>query len=225
MTQAAIKGMLFDADGVVYFRDEQTLMPILDFFKGKGVTLTAGEFEAAYGRRKLDAYKGRISKDEHLRETLNHLQIQYDSLFFNQFKETFRANYAAIKLGKGIRPLFARLKQEGLKIAVITDTFSSEEQKWRWFRRIGLDTFIDVIVCSSETGFTKDEMGSYAMALRKLNLKPKEVLFVGHQEYEMEGARKAGVTAVSLVKGIKEDIYVNSTDKLIHLICGKDGYV
>jgi phosphoglycolate phosphatase-like HAD superfamily hydrolase len=56
------------------------------------------------------------------------------------------------------------------------------------------------------------------VALKKLEMAPNEVLFVGHQRYEMEGARKAHVKTVSLVKNIGEDIFVENISKIINAI-------
>ena len=105
-----------------------------------------------------------------------------------------------------------------LKIGILTDTFNSEYEKRETFKRIGLEQFIDAIVCSGETGFTKDEKESYEIMLRKLDLNPSEVLFVGHQTYEMQGARKANIKSVSIVKGIGENIHIANLSELIELV-------
>jgi len=121
-----IRGILLDAEDVIYFRDEETLMPIIDFFKKEGFPITVSEFREAYEKYKLDAYKGKISKDEHLRKTLDNLNIKHDDMFFDGFKKIFRKSYSNIKIKKQIKSLFVRLKERGLKIGILTDTFSSE---------------------------------------------------------------------------------------------------
>ena len=53
----------------------------------------------------------------------------------------------------------------------MTDTATTEEKKWEWFKKIDLAQFVDVIVCSSVTGYTKDQKEAYEEVLRKLNIK------------------------------------------------------
>ena len=213
-----IKGLLFDAEEIIYFRDEETLKPILQFFKSENFGVSCQELKKAYEKDRLDLFNGKISRDEHLIKVLENLKIKKDGLFLERFFAIFRKAYPEIKINKGIKPLFEKLKQKGIKIGIQTDTVSSEQEKWKWFKKLGLDGFIDAMSCSSETGFTKDKKEAYETLLKKLNLVAKDVLFVGHQEYEMKGAKKAGIKTVSLVKGIGEDVYVGDAKKIISLV-------
>ena len=86
------------------------------------------------------------------------------------------------------------------------------------FKKIKLDEFIDCISCSSETGFTKDDKDSFLLAAKKLGLLPSEILFVGHQKYEMDGARSAGIRSVSIIEGINEDLYVQNVGHIFKLV-------
>ena len=209
-----IKAILFDAEDIIYFRDEETMKPVTDFFRNNGFNIDFLDFKRAYEKYKLDMYKGKISRNEHLKKTLEELKIKFDDSFFQEFAEVFRQSHSNVKVNQDIKSLFERLKQKGIKIAILTDTSSSEREKRDWFRKIELDNFIDAIICSHDTSFTKDSKEPYLIALKRLNLKPHEVLFVGHCEYEMKGAKKANVKSVSLVKGIKEDIYIDNVSKI-----------
>ena len=213
-----IKGILFDAEDVIYSRDEETLKPIISFFKENGLNITTAGFRGAYEEYKLDVYNGKISKDDHLRKVLEYLKIKHDNIFFEKFANVFRQTYSNIKIKEGVKVVFEELKQKGIKIGILTDTFANEKKKWEWFREIGLDKFIDSIICSSETGFTKDKKEAYMIGIKRLGLEPNEVFFVGHQKYEMDGARKAGVKSVSIVWGIGEDMYIDNLNKIIDLI-------
>lgn len=213
-----IKAIIFDAEDVIYYRDEETLKPILDFFKEKGHDISTEQFGKALDEHRLAAYKGAISKDEHLKKTLEFLEIKFDDVFFDEFVQVFRKNFSNIKIKENISEVFEKLKSSGIKTAILTDTFASEEKKWEWFKKIDLAQFIDVIVCSSVTDHTKDEKETYKVVLQKLDLKPKEAIFVGHKEYEMQGAKLAGVKSVSIEKGIGEDYYVEDVSEILNLI-------
>lgn len=213
-----VKGIIFDAEDVIYYRDDETLKPITGFFKKRGFNVSFSDFREAYEKYKLELYKGKISKDEHLRKVLQGLNVSVDPQFFEEFASIFRKTYSVIKVNEGVKNLFESLKQKGVKIGILTDTFASEQKKWEWFKSIGLDSFIGAIICSSETGFTKDTKEAFEIALKKLNLNPNDVFFVGHQKYEMDGARKAGVKSISIVKGVGEDIYVDDIQKIKYII-------
>jgi len=213
-----IKGIIFDAEDVIYYRDDETLKPILEFFKEKGFDISSESLKHALDENKLDTFKGRISKDDHLRKTLEILQIKFDDNFFNDFAKIFREEYSNIKIKEKIHEIFETLKNQRIKIAILTDTSASEQKKQEWLESINVAQFIDVLVCSSVTGHTKDEKESYETVLQKLNLKAEEAVFVGHKEYEMQGAKLAGVKSISIEKGIGEDHYVQDISEIPNLI-------
>ena len=166
----------------------------------------------------MNLYKGKISKDEHLKKILRAFKCPSNKEFFDAFAGVFRENYSNIKINKRVRPVLNSLRKKNIKIGVLTDTFASEKKKREYFESIGLARFFDVVSCSSETGFTKDQKESYQDILRKLNLEPSESVFVGHKEYEMDGARKAKVRSISIIKGKGEDYFLSNLSKLGDLI-------
>ena len=210
-----MKGVLFDAEDVLYYRDAETLKPIISLLSKHSYSVSAEQFKDAYEKDKLSLYKGMISKDEHLKKTLEHLHIRPDDAFFHTFRDVFRSAYSEIKVAMGIKQLFKKLQLRGIKIGILTDTFPSEKKKWEWFNKIGLDGHIAAIICSSESGFTKDQKEAYDLGAKKLGLGINDVIFVGHQRYEMLGARKAGMMSVSIVKGVGEDVYLNNLHDLM----------
>ena len=213
-----IKAIIFDAEDVIYYRNEETLKPIIDFLKERDYNISVEQLKKAQDKHKLAAFKGKISKDEHLKKTLEFLNIKFDDNFFNEFAQVFRKNFSNIKIKENIAKIFEKIKSQNIKIAILTDTFTTEEKKWKWFKSINVAQFIDVIVCSSATGHTKDEKEAYEAVLQKLDLKPEEVIFIGHKEYEMQGAKLAGVKSVSIEKNIGEDYYIKDVSEILDLI-------
>ena len=213
-----IKAVIFDAGDVVYYRDEETLKPLLDFFKKNKFKIPVKVFLKAYDENSLELYKGKVSKDENLKKVLKSLKITFDNNFFSQFAKIFRECFSKIKIKDDVYETFEKIKAKGLKIAILSDAFSTEEKKWGWLRGINVAQFVDVVVCSISTGHTKDEKEAYEIVLNKLGLKPNEAIFIGHKEYEMKGAKLAGVKVISLEKGIGEDIFIDDISKLAGLI-------
>ena len=213
-----IKAAIFDAGDIVYYRDEETLKPILDILNKNGFNISAKAFLKAYDKHSLALYKGQISKDDNLKKVLKFLKIKFNERLFNQFAKVFRKNFSNIKIKENIYKIFEKIKSKGIKIAILTDTFSSEGKKWEWFKSINIAQFIDIVISSSATGYTKDEKEAYMTTLQRLNLKPKEVIFIGHKKYEMKGAKLAGVKTVSLEKGTGADYYVSDVSDILNLI-------
>ena len=58
--QNMIKAVIFDAGGVIHYRDGKTLRPITDFLKKKGYNISPDKLKKAYDEDVLSAYKGKI---------------------------------------------------------------------------------------------------------------------------------------------------------------------
>ena len=213
-----IKAIIFDAGEVVYYRDEETLKPILDFFKDNRIRVSAKQFIEAYDKHALEVYKGKISKDRHLETMLEFLKIDFDVPFFNKFAEIFRKSFSNIKINKRASETFEKIKSLGIKIGILTDTVTTEEKKWEWLKKINAARFIDAVICSSVTGHTKDEKEAYEAVLQKLKLNKEDVIFVGHKKYEMQGAKLAHIKSVSLEKDAGGDHYIIDISEVLNLI-------
>jgi len=213
-----IKAIIFDAGEIIHYRDKDTLRPLTDFLKINGYNISVNQLKKAYDEDVLSAYKGEISKDEHFKKILEFLEIKNNGKFFTEFVVMFRKYFSNTKLIKNIPHVFKTIKSNGIKIAILTDTFTTEEKKWEWFKNINIAQFIDDIFCSSVTGHTKDEKEAYETVLQRLNLKSEEVIFVGHKKYEMQGAKLAGIKSVSLEKDVGEDYYIKDISEILELI-------
>ena len=213
-----IKAIIFDAGDLVYYRDDETLKPILDFLGKNGYGISAKQFIKAYDEHALEVYKGKISKDEHLKKTLEYLKIKFDDKFFNEFAAVFRQNFSNIKIKENAHNTFEKIKSLNIKIGILTDTATTEEKKLEWLKKIDLARFVDTIVCSSVTGHTKDEKEAYEAVLNKLNISSQNAIFVGHKKYEMKGARLAGIKSVSTEKNAGGDYYIKDISEILDLI-------
>jgi 2-haloalkanoic acid dehalogenase type II len=97
----------------------------------------------------------------------------------------------------GVREGLRQLKEDGFKLAVITNSFQSSQTKLDWFAKAGIDGVWDAFVSSSESGDFKPEPGIYKAALEKLGCKPSEAAYVAHAANELEGARAVGLTTIA----------------------------
>lgn len=213
-----VKAVFFDADGVIYDRTDETMAPLLDFFRDHGCPVSRARFEAAYASLKLRVFQGTLDKSELLGRTLRVLGVEDRIPDADEFLERFRAAYSQVHVFDEILPLFGRLRARGIEIVVLTDTFSTARDKMAWFARHGLARLVSRVLASSETGLTKFQAACFTSALASAGVTKDEAVFVGHQAYEMAGARSAGVLAVSTVEGVGEDVFVRSPMQILDLL-------
>ena len=209
-----VKAVIFDAEDVIYSRNEDSFQPLVHFFKLIDQPRSYKEIRQAYEQKKVEMYKGVISKHDHFKRMLKRLNVSLSDSQFQDFQEAFVESHDNIHINPAIEPTFKTLQEKEIRIIVLSDTFASAEKKKEWFEKIGLGSYIEKTFCSSEINHTKDEKEAYEKVLQDLNVKEEEVAFVGHQAYEMLGAKSANIKAISIVKDIGEDIFVDNLQQL-----------
>jgi HAD superfamily hydrolase (TIGR01509 family) len=92
----------------------------------------------------------------------------------------------------------ARLRQAGLKLAVVSNSDGRVEQA---LEAAGLRQYFDVVIDSALVGVEKPDPRIFHAALDALGVAPDEALYVGDlYEVDVVGARAAGLDAVLLGK-------------------------
>lgn len=89
--------------------------------------------------------------------------------------------------------LAKELKEKGIKIAILSNVFEYSAEVIR--QKGGYDNF-DPVILSYEVGMAKPEKDIYLYALRKLNLKPEECIFIDDKEENLVPARELGMKTV-----------------------------
>ncbi len=83
------------------------------------------------------------------------------------------------------------------KVGLITD--ADDEMAWGIIRRLGFDSYLDVVVTSEAYGVSKPNPKLFLIAAERLGVSPVECAMIGDSWKDVEGAKKAGMKAV-LVK-------------------------
>jgi len=97
----------------------------------------------------------------------------------------------------GVRCTLARLKKQGLKLGLLSDSeLSSDEIRGQLDRFAASDTFCSV-VSSFDVGCTKPTPICYQRTLDEMGLPGREVAYVGHDPAELEGARRLGMATIA----------------------------
>jgi putative hydrolase of the HAD superfamily len=94
-------------------------------------------------------------------------------------------------------PLLESLRDQGLKLGLVSNAFDPGWLLHRDLEQMGLDQRLDFSVFSSEVGTRKPHPAIFERALEALEVDPERALFVGDRLYEdVRGAAEVGMTTV-----------------------------
>ncbi len=87
-----------------------------------------------------------------------------------------------------------RAKMAGLDVCIVTDlTAQIQHRKWL---KLDLGRYARFIVTSEEAGYEKPQPAIFNLALKKLGMKPEEVIMIGDSlSKDVEGANALGIRA------------------------------
>ena len=97
----------------------------------------------------------------------------------------------------GVHELLAELRDEGLKLAIVSNTFVPGEVLDRHLEMLGLLEFFSERIYSCDVHYRKPDGRIFRMALERAGIEASEAIFVGDSLVaDIRGARRAGMTAV-----------------------------
>jgi len=189
-----ISAVLFDAGNILYTRPRRS-DAYANFFISRGAPgLDMGASEIK--RLKLDSHEGKISEDEYYEELIRRGGIT-DNADIEHGKDIFREAMLDFEFTEGVADTLHRLKSDGLKLGVVTNTYNTTEEKLSWFRRIGIDKVWDSFATSCELKVVKPDPRIYLAALKPFDGEPRDALFVAHAQLELDGAKALNMSTVS----------------------------
>ena len=120
----------------------------------------------------------------------------------------------------GVAETLAQLKSDGVRLAVLSDTESSEAVVRRRLAQLGIEQCFEAVVTSVDIGHVKPQPEAFAAVLDRLHATPAESMFVGHDADELEGAKRSGLTAVAFnhENGVAADYYLDRFSDLPRLV-------
>ena len=99
-----------------------------------------------------------------------------------------------IRMFPGIAEMLSRLKRQGYTLCLVTSRIG--ESSFRGLKKFGVDQFFDDFVTAEDTDAHKPDPAPVRMALKKLGKQADQAVMLGDTWYDMECARRAGVTPV-----------------------------
>jgi len=214
-----IKGVFFDAAGILYTRAGPTEAYALEL-------LRKGGFSTVVSPEQLDQLLALRSKAN--QGFINH-QVYWDQFLLKREVLDHQERRSMIEQiidysndvqpSQGWREALAGLKQRGFLLGIITDTMYPVEFKMSRLEKVGVAEFIDVLACSTVLGVHKPDPAVYSAAMQQAHLAPAQSAFVGHLGSELQGANHAGMTTIAINQDAdaKADFYCNSLLDLLLL--------
>jgi putative hydrolase of the HAD superfamily len=93
-----------------------------------------------------------------------------------------------------VLPALARLRSRGLSLGIISNW---DARLSSLLSGLGLDDYLDTVVCSAEVGLHKPDPRIFEMACTRLGVAPQEAAHVGDHHYaDIVGAEASGMMAV-----------------------------
>lgn len=220
--KAMIKAVIFDADGPLYYRTAEITQKKQSLLAEFGYHGDMQCFENAYEKEKFKGYAGVEAAEEMFQNILRAIGLGVSSEEVAVFTKEIDAIHRQVTATTDAIATLRRLKDEGYKICILTDSFYSAEEKWLWFKELGMDGYLDRIVSSYNIQKLKDTPEAYDACLEALGVSAGEVVFVGHQEYEMTGALASKIISIAVMPiattGIHADYKVHSLSELPDLL-------
>jgi putative hydrolase of the HAD superfamily len=133
-----------------------------------------------------------------IRQALAHFQVEISDAELVRFLEAEHAAWQPARvLGATTHALLDALRDQGLKLGLVSNAFDPGWLLRRDLEQMGIGSRIDVAVFSSEVGKRKPHPAIFERALEPLGVAPGRTLFVGDRLYEdVRGAGELGMTTV-----------------------------
>lgn len=207
------KAIFFDLGGTLFSNHEvaRVSMPVLvETGERLGVEgglgrivpvfleVTRSVNERYVGRK---AYLHREMLLETVRELAKGLGSEADDAFAEWFYTTQRAAMVSeLVLRPDCLETLTALRDRGLKLVVVSNVDNDYLEPI--MQNLGLAPLFDGWISSESAGSCKPDSGIFLEALRSVECKPQEVIFVGDSRvHDVQGALAVGMAAVLLAKG------------------------
>lgn len=203
-----ISTILFDAGDILYSKPNRKGV-IAKFLTDRGYQAPAIKDPVERAMR-LEAHAGKIGVQEFMEWLMVHYGVS-DPQTVQDGVAMLRSQQSDVVFFDGVGPTLHALKRRGFKLGVVTNTFNPPSEKNNWFKTIGIDGIWDSYADSCELGVVKPDAEIYLAALNPLGVEPQDAIFVGHAQYEIDGAKALGMTTVRF----NPDADCNTSDHLI----------
>jgi len=188
-----IKGVLFDFDGVIVDTESKKFEDIRKILANQGIALKRNDFQNFIGKK----------TDFFLRERFPLLSEEALQQIINERRRLQFRNFQKYKLIYGIKALLKYLKLKKYAVALVTGSKRDFVNKLIKINRIS--ECFQLIISGEEYKSSKSNSECYELALKKLKLKPEEVIIIEDSVVGIKAGKKVGATVFALGTYLKKE--------------------
>ncbi|MBC8544675.1 MAG: HAD family hydrolase [Clostridia bacterium] len=146
---------------------------------------------------------GKVTLEEVLEMILRENQCYSETVLKNLVEKRVQAKKECFQhLHPEVIPMLSKLKEKGFFVGLISNCFSEEADV---IRKSELFPYFDAVYLSYEQGIQKPDEEIFERCMEYLSVKAEACLYVGDGgSFELETAKKLGMTAVQAVWYLKE---------------------
>jgi putative hydrolase of the HAD superfamily len=222
-----IKAIIFDLDNT-----------LIDFLKWKKMAVSGAITAMRDAGLKISQRKA----EKILYELYGKYGIEYQKIFQVFLKEVLgkvdykilasaivgyrKVQHGVMSAYPKVKSTLIKLKEKGIKLAILTD--APRLRAWLRLAETGLVDFFDYIITYEDSKFKKPHKKPFQLMLRKLKLKPGEILMVGDSlDKDIQGAKSLGIktcyskygeVSKKITKNIKPDFTIKAIEELLEIV-------
>lgn len=198
-----IRAVIFDLDDTLYGYEalnREAESRVRDYVCGK-LGITAQEFDRAYsyGRGETKKCLGDVAASHnrmlYCQKTLENLGVNPAPMSLRMYEIYWGTFLEKMCLFDGVREFMDRMHAQGVTMMICTDLTAHIQH--RKIEALGIAADMKYLVTSEEAGREKPASEMFGLCLKKLGMRPEEVLYIGDSPVkDVEGAKAAGMWAV-----------------------------
>ncbi len=188
-----IKAVIFDLGGVLQYgkktkRGEVRTRGVHEMV-AKNLRISIDQYFDSIDSIYTKAIIGGSTKDKTLELMSKNLKTtpkKLEKIYFKAYKKKFKEN-------KKLYNFVLKLKKKSYKIAILSDIWPVAKDVLmpkKYFKNF------DEVITSCDVKTRKPNKEIFQIALKKLNLQPKQTLFIDNQDWNVKGAEKQGMNAI-----------------------------
>lgn len=174
--------------------------------------IPAERFLPAWHSTESDRTVGKMTLPEVIERILRENQCYSEELVRKIVEKRMATKKACFRnLNPQIVPMLAKLRERGVLVGLISNCYFEEAVV---IRESELFPYFDAVCLSCEMGVKKPDEEIYRRCMEKLSVRAEDCLYVGDGgSFELETARRLGMTAVQAVWYFKEGLGQESERK------------
>jgi FMN phosphatase YigB (HAD superfamily) len=192
-----IKAVLYDLGDIFFEAHFWRRWMWKEIMKITGKRWTFREFYDLYESWLKSVYEGNTGYKENHLNFLRSMDLVDPVKFMDESfkkKKYFEENR---KLFPGVKKTLKKLKDNRIMNVIMTDNEKTAALlREEVLQKFLIDYLIDKVYTSCELGITKPDPLFFSYILSDLKLHKKEVIFMGHDKDEIDGAKKNGIKVI-----------------------------